>query len=239
MPDITQQRSIKMNKLSAIATSTVGRKIVNGLTGVLLCIYILAHMVANTLIIFNPMGFNLYAHFLMSLGVLLIIIEILLVLVFVFHAITAISVWWSKQRARPENYHTVKSAGGPSRKTFSSMTMIYGGVLMVAFLVWHVATMKYGHHTTIVHDGTEMHNLYQTVVGQFTQAWVMIPYEIIMITLGFHLWHGFWSSFQSLGLNHPKYTPIIDAVGYIFAIVIAAGFLAVPPYIYFTGGVAL
>jgi succinate dehydrogenase / fumarate reductase cytochrome b subunit len=228
-----------MTKLSAILLSTVGRKILNGLTGILLCIYILVHMAANTLIIFNPTAFNLYAHFLMSLGPLLIVIEILLLLVFVLHAFTAITVWWSKKKARPEGYAKVKSAGGPSRKTFASITMIYGGVLMIAFLVWHVATMKYGHHTVFVHNGSEMHNLYHTVVEQFTQAWVVIVYEFIMITVGFHLWHGFWSSFQSLGLNHPKYSPIIDAVGYVFAIVIAAGFLAVPPYIYFTGGVAL
>ena len=228
-----------MTKLSAILTSTVGRKILNGLTGMLLCVYILAHMVANTLIIFNPTGFNLYAHFLLSLGPLLIVIEVLLLAVFVLHAYTAISVWWSKQKARPDKYVKVKGAGGPSRKTFSSITMIYGGVLMIAFLVWHVATMKYGHHTVFVHDGVEMHNLYHTVVGQFTQLWVVILYEIIMITVGFHLWHGFWSAFQSLGLNHPKYMPFITAVGYVFAIVIAVGFLAVPPYVYITGGVAI
>ncbi|MGD8414796.1 MAG: succinate dehydrogenase cytochrome b subunit [Candidatus Latescibacterota bacterium] len=228
-----------MTKLSAIVMSTVGRKILNGLTGMLLCVYILVHMVANTLIIFDPTAFNLYAHFLMSLGPLLIVIEILLAAVFVLHAYTAISVWWSKQKARPDGYVKVTGAGGASRKTFSSMTMIYGGVIMIAFLVWHVATMKYGNHTVFVHNGQEMHNLYHTVVGQFTQGWVVILYEIVMITLGFHLWHGFWSSFQSLGLNHPKYMPIITAVGYIFAIVIAAGFLAIPPYIYFTGGVAL
>jgi succinate dehydrogenase / fumarate reductase cytochrome b subunit len=228
-----------MTRLSAILLSSVGRKILNGLTGMLLCVYILAHMLANTLIIFKPPAFNSYAHFLMSLGLLLIVIEILLLLVFILHAFTAITVWWSKIKARPQGYVKVKSAGGPSRKTFASTTMIYGGVLMIAFLVWHVATMKYGHHPSIVQNGTEMHNLYHTVVGQFTQAWVVISYEIIMITLGFHLWHGFWSAFQSLGLNHPKYMPIINAVGYLFAIVIAVGFLAVPPYIYFTGGVAL
>jgi len=228
-----------MTKLSAIVMSTVGRKILNGLTGMLLCVYILVHMAANTLIIFNPTAFNLYAHFLMGLGPLLIVIEILLLAVFVLHAYTAISVWWSKKKARPDRYAKVTGAGGPSRKTFSSITMIYGGVIMILFLVWHVTTMKYGHHTVFEHNGQEMHNLYHTVVEQFTQAWVVIFYEIVMITVGFHLWHGFWSSFQSLGLNHPKYMPIISAVGYVFAIVIAVGFLAVPPYIFITGGVAL
>lgn len=227
-----------MNKLSAIATSTVGRKIVNGLTGLLLCLYILVHMAANTLIIFSPTAFNLYAHFLMSLGPLLIVVEILLVAVFVFHALTAFTVWWSKQKARPERYHKVTDAGGSSRKTFSSRTMIYGGVIMIVFLFWHVATMKYGSHPVFVHNGKEMHDLYHTVVEQFTQGWVVILYEIVMITVGFHLWHGFWSGFQSLGMNHPKYTSFINAVGYVFAIVIAAGFLAVPPYVYFTGGAA-
>lgn len=228
-----------MTNLSAIVMSTVGRKILNGLTGILLCIYILAHMTANTLIIFSPTGFNQYAHFLLSLGPLLIVIEILLLAVFVLHAYTAITVWWSKRKARPESYAKVKSAGGPSRQTFSSKTMIYGGLIMIPFLVWHVATMKYGDHPVLVHNGEEMHNLYHTVVAQFTQGWVVILYEFVMIVLGFHLWHGFWSAFQSLGLNHPKYMPFINAVGYVFAIVIAVGFLAVPPYIYFTGGVAL
>ena len=225
-----------MNNVSAIVLSTVGRKILNGLTGLLLCIYILVHMAANTLIICNPTAFNLYAHFLMSLGALLIVIEILLLAVFVLHALTAITVWWSKQKARPDKYKNVTGAGGASRKTFSSITMIYGGVIMIVFLVWHVATMKYGSHAVFVHNGKEMIDLYHTVVEQFTQGWVVIFYEIVMITVGFHLWHGFWSAFQSLGMNHPKYTPIINAVGYVFAIVIAAGFLAVPPYIYFTGG---
>jgi succinate dehydrogenase / fumarate reductase cytochrome b subunit len=225
-----------MNKLSAFATSTVGRKFINGLTGALLCIYILVHMGANTLIIFNPMAFNLYAHFLMSLGPLLIFIELCLVAVFLFHAITAITVWFDKLKARPVRYHKVTGAGGTSRKTISSITMIYGGLLMIAFLVWHVATMKYGHHPTITHNGKEMHDLYHTVVVQFSQLWSVIAYEIIMITVGFHLWHGFWSSFQSLGLNHPKYMPIINVVGRIFAFVIAVGFLVVPPYVYFTGG---
>ena len=228
-----------MNKLSAILTSSVGRKILNGLTGMLLCIYILVHMAANTLIICNPTAFNLYAHFLMGLGPLLIVIEIMLVAVFVVHILSAITVWWSKRKARPTGYAKVKGAGGPSRKTFSSITMIYGGVIMILFLFWHVSTMKYGHHEVYVHNGAEVVNLYHTVVGQFTQGWVVILYEIVMITVGFHLWHGFWSSFQSLGLSHPKYTPIVNTIGYIFAIVIAAGFLAVPPYIYFTKGVAL
>lgn len=225
-----------MHKLSAFATSTVGRKFINGLTGALLCIYILVHMVANTLIIFNPVAFNLYAHFLMSLGPLLIFVELCLVAVFVFHAITAVSVWLDKLKARPVRYHQVTGAGGNSRKTFSSMTMIYGGAMMIVFLVWHVATMKYGTHPTFVHNGKEMHDLYHTVVEQFSQLWVVVAYEVIMLTVGFHLRHGFWSSFQSMGLSHPKYSPAVNVIGVIFAIVIAVGFLAVPPYVYFTGG---
>ena len=98
-----------MNNLSAILTSSVGRKILNGLTGMLLCIYILVHMAANTLIICNPTAFNLYAHFLMGLGPLLIVIEIMLVAVFVVHALSAITVWWSKSKIESFCLYLIKS----------------------------------------------------------------------------------------------------------------------------------
>lgn len=225
-----------MDRLSTIVTSTVGRKFLNGLTGFFLCLFITVHLLGNLLIVFNPEGFNVYAHTLESLGEILIAVEIGLVLVFLIHAITAVSVWWNKLSARPDKYRMVKSVGYPSRQTISSRTMIYTGIILGVFLVIHVIMFKYGPYYLTTHEGVQIRDLYKLVVEEFSKKWTVIAYEAVMILLGFHLRHGFWSAFQSLGMNHPKYSPIIYVLGIIFAIVIAVGFLAIPPYIYFTGG---
>lgn len=209
----------------------------NGLTGVFLWSYILLHLAGNLTIFAGPRALNLYASRLESLGPLLAIIEIGLLLTFLVHIVSAISVYVSGRRARPRKYNKTAGAGGRSHKTLASTSMIYTGVLILVFVVLHVLTFRFGAHHVVTYDGREVHDLYRIVVDVFSQLRNVIWYEVIMVLLGLHLRHGFWSSFQSLGLEHPKYSPLIETVGVIFALVIAVGFLAIPPFIYFTGGV--
>ncbi|MFQ5771522.1 MAG: succinate dehydrogenase, partial [bacterium] len=140
-----------------------------------------------------------------------------------------------KLRARPVGYQKKASAGGTSKKTISSTTMIYTGILIFVFLAIHLKTFKYGTYYTTNVNGVEMRDLHRLVIEVFQQLGYVIWYVAAMVLVGFHLRHGFWSAFQSLGANHPRYMPIIYGVGIILAIVLAVGFLGIPIWIYFTG----
>ena len=225
-----------MDKLSLLVRSTVGRKWLNGLTGVLLLAFITAHLGGNLNIIIGSEAFNGYAAKLWSLGELVYVIEFGLAALFLLHAVMGVSVYLEKRRARPDGYKQLRSAGGASRQTMFSKTMIFTGVLMFAFLVWHLIQFRFGPHYSTELHGKEARDLYRLVVEVFASPFNVIAYEVMMVLLGFHLRHGFWSAFQTLGVTHPKYTKPIYAIGILFAVVVALGFLSIPPYIYFSGG---
>lgn len=224
-------------RTSAVWSST-GRKILNGLTGLLLSAFVLVHLVENLLLFAGPEPYNRYVHRLLSLGVIIYAMEIVLGSIFLVHMITAVTVWLDKRRARPEPYAVRTRAGGPSRQTLFSRTMIYTGALLLIFLVLHLKTFKWGPEYEVVYGGVAMRDLHRLVMEVFSSAGYFLGYEVILILLGFHLRHGFWSAFQSLGLEHPRYSPIIYAFGILFAIAIAVGFLAIPAWIFVTGGAA-
>jgi succinate dehydrogenase / fumarate reductase cytochrome b subunit len=227
-----------MIRFSTSVLSTLGKKIIMGLSGILLSGFIVIHLLGN-LTLFNPDKdpFNIYAHTLLSLGPILYIAEAILAALFLGHFIYAIMVTWQNWSARPGRYHVVKNQGHPSRKTWGSVTMIYTGVIIMVFLILHLIHFKYGAvmmYTT--QDGLYIRDLYTLVHQFFANIWNVAFYVAVMILLGFHLSHGFWSAFQSLGVNHPVYTPVIYGIGYVFAIVMGFGFLVIPVWSYFTGG---
>jgi succinate dehydrogenase / fumarate reductase cytochrome b subunit len=230
-----------MARLRTITWSSVARKFINGITGLGLCLFIIFHLAGNlTLLWGTAEQFNAYSHFLMSTGVLVYTAEIVLLAFFVFHIITAVTVWWGKQMARPDSYQVGGNAGTPSKKTISSRTMIYTGAILFVFLVLHVRTFKYGPgidqgYLMVVH-GTPMRDLYRLAIDVFSKLGNVIWYVAVMALLGYHLRHGFWSAFQSLGANHPRCSPFIYGIALIFALIMAFGFLIIPVIIYFQGG---
>ena len=232
-----------MQQIGTIFWSSVGKKIVSAGTGLLLVLYVIAHLIGNLqLLRGDPVPFNEYAHFLESLGVFLFIIELALLAVFLFHILMGVMVWLDKLKARPQGYIKTADAGDPSKKTWSSKNMIITGIILAVFTTYHVITFKYGPgvskgYVTVI-NGVEMRDLYRLVVESFQNVYIMLGYVICMILLGLHLRHGFWSAFQSLGVQHPRLVPIIYGVGYLLAFVLAIGFLFIPIYIYFTGGAA-
>lgn len=232
-----------MQQILTILWSSVGKKIISAVTGLLLVLYVIAHLIGNlTLLRGDPIPFNKYAHFLESLSFLLYVIELGLLAVFVFHIVMGFMVWLDKLRARPQGYVKTADAGSPSKKTWSSKNMIISGLVLFIFTVIHVATFKYGPgvssgYVTVI-NGVEMRDLYRLVIETFQNIYVVAGYTIAMILLGLHLRHGFWSAFQSLGVQHRCLVPLIYAVGILAAIVLAAGFLLLPIYIYFRGGAA-
>jgi len=227
-----------MIHFSTSVLSTLGKKIIMGLSGMMLSGFIVVHLIGNiTLFYPDKDPFNLYAHFLMSLGGLLYVAEFFLAALFLGHFIYAIMVTWQNWSARPGRYAVVKGQGNTSRKSWGSVTMIYTGVIVMVFLVMHLLHFKFGAiimYTT--NEGIYIRDLYTLVHQFYANIWNVVFYVAVMVLLGFHLSHGFWSAFQSLGINHPVYTPLLQGLGYLFAIVMGLGFLIIPIWSFITGG---
>lgn len=229
------------NSRSGFLKSPIGKKIVTGVTGLGLVVFVLEHMSGNLALFSGSDAYNEYAHFLMSLGPLLYILEAGLVAFFVFHIVSGISVWRSKRSARSTGYDTYESAGRPSMQTSSSRSMIITGVILLVFLVFHLITFKFGpggpgnadpaYVTTV--DGTQMRDLSKLVYEKFSHASYAFGYTFVMLLLALHLRHGVWSAFQSLGAMRPGIQYTVYVVGAILGLGIALGFIAVPLAIYF------
>ncbi len=220
--------------------STVGRKFLLAVTGLCLVGFVIVHLMGNLLLLVGPEAFNAYAHRLMSLGPLLYVAEGLLLAVFLIHIVTAITVTWGNWKARPSGYQTARDQGGPSRMTLSSKTMIWTGLVLLVFLIVHLITFKYGpgieegYATSL--DGEPVRDLYRLVAEWFGNGIYVAYYVISMGLLGFHLRHGFWSAFQSLGGFHPRLTPLAYSLGIVAGVILAGGFLGLPVWFFLVGG---
>jgi succinate dehydrogenase / fumarate reductase cytochrome b subunit len=220
--------------------SSVGRKILMSLTGLVLFTFVVGHLAGNLqLLTGDPDPFNKYAHFLIGLGGLLIAVELILLGCVLVHVWAAVTIFFGKRSARPSRYAKLKSAGGASRKTLGASTMIYTGLIILVFVVLHLIDLKWGPgiqdgYVTQV-DGVEMRDLHRLVVETFQKPIYVVWYVAAMIVLGFHLSHAFWSAFQSLGFYHDRYTRVLYTGGRIVAFLIALGFLVIPVWIYFAG----
>ncbi len=224
----------------AAAWSTVGKKLLMAITGLLLIVFVLFHLAGNLLIL-SPQTtvFNIYSNTLVSLGDLLIVAEVLLLILFLVHFISAIAVYLVNRSARPQGYAVYKSQGSPSRKTIASSTMIWTGLVLAVFIPLHIITFKYGpgiaqgYYVTM--HGEKIRDMRRLVLEIFHQGGYVAWYVAALGLLGFHLSHGFWSSFQSIGANRPRFTPIIYTIGYFVALIVAIGFIIIPLWIYFHG----
>jgi len=231
-----------MKQIWSMVWSSVGKKVIDALTGLALVAFVIIHLIGNlSLLRGDPGPFNHYAHFWESLGFLLYVVEIGLVIVFLVHTVMGVAVWLDKRKARPEKYKLSADAGSPSKKTWSSRNMIISGLVLFVFTIVHLVNFKYGpglsENYIYLTDGQPIRDLYRLVVESFKSEIYVIGYTVAMVLLGLHLRHGFWSAFQSLGVQHPRLVPLIYAAGILIAIVLAAGFILLPVYIYFAGGV--
>jgi len=202
--------------------TTVGKKAIMAVTGVLLFGYVVAHLIGNLQIYFPPEKINHYAAFLHSHPALLWTARTTLLFAVGLHIWSSFQLWLLQREARPINY--VKKANLNS--TYASRTMLWSGPIIAAFVVFHLLHLTLG----TVHPGGpfDEHNVYNNVVTGF-QFWpVSLFYIIAMIMLCYHLYHGLWSMFQSLGFSHPVYTPWLKLFAKIFAILIAAGNISIP-----------
>ena len=226
-----------MPKLLEALQSQVGRKILTGVTGVALTLFVIVHLIGNLTLFGSPEAFNAYAYFLESQGILLIIAEIGLIAVVGVHAWIGISIWWNRRRARPVKYAVYSSKGGPSRQTLSSRTMAFTGVVLLLFIVIHVRTFKFGDAAMVELAGGELaRDLKTLVIDTFMDPFWAFGYTFVMILLGVHLGHGLWSSLTSLTMRSRGMSAMVYSAGTVTAFLLAVGFLSIPLYIFFTGG---
>jgi len=219
-------------KLSRVFSSSVGTKLLIGLTGLALFAYMVLHLAGNALIFLGPDTFNEYSHWLIS-NPLIVPIELGLLLVFLLHIYKTVTMWMGNKAARPIGYQKKEMAGHTSRKSLASSTMIASGLILLVFVVVHVKQFKFGSFY-LVKGSESVRDLYRTEIEVFRQPLWMAFYVIGTLLVGLHLRHGVSSAFQSLGLDHPRYTRRITAVGIAFAVLIGVGLAVIPIWVYFT-----
>ncbi len=222
-----------MARRSIIDTSTVTTKVLIALTGLALFLYLIVHLGGNLLILVGATTYNGYAAMLLS-NPLLVPVEIGLVAIFVIHIYKAIVMWWNNRKARPDPYYRKEWARYTSRKSVASSTMIYTGIITLIFIVLHVKMFKYGDVRLIGPSHEE--DLFTLVTTTFHDPLWVAFYELCLVLLGFHLWHGFASAFESLGIHYSRSNRGIVRLGKVLAIVIAGGFFFIPLWVYFLGG---
>jgi succinate dehydrogenase / fumarate reductase cytochrome b subunit len=226
-------------QFSQVFGSTIGKKFLLAVSGLTWAGFAIMHLIGNFQLLYSdPMPFNKYTQFLTGLGSLLYIAEFILAGTLLIHLFYAIKVTIDNYRARPQRYIVNKKAGDVSKRGIATHTMIFTGLALIVFLILHIMNFKFGTYYTTVIDGEIARDLYRTVYEYYSGLGNVIYYEIMMILLGFHLSHGFWSAFQSLGINGNRFTPFIYVTGLSISIVVSAGFILIPIYIYIAGGAA-
>ena len=220
------------SKVSRSLLNSVTKKQVMGITGLLLCGFVLTHFLGNLLLFVSPDAFNKYAYTLTS-NPLIYLAELILGLIFVAHIIMAMQLVRENRAARPVQYHSRTMSGRGS--TLASSTMPITGVITLIFVVLHIRGLKFGTHYETEVAGIVMRDMYRTTVEYFQDPLHVLFYVVAVSSLGFHVSHGFWSAFQSLGLNHPRYMPKIKLASILFGLLVAIGFSSLSIFCYFQG----
>jgi succinate dehydrogenase / fumarate reductase cytochrome b subunit len=215
--------------LNAALQSSVGRKFVMGLTGLFLCLFLVVHLAGNLLLYAGPEKYDEYAHKLHANEEILVIAEVLLFGAFAAHILLAISLAFTNSAAREHDY-AVKRSKVPGRTMnllglTPDSTMVITGLLVFLFLIVHLSDFKFEWAWGTELDGLEPYAKAQYILAD---AGRVLIYLIGSVVLGVHVAHGFASAFQSLGFNHPKYTPTVKTVSKVFGLVVAVGFGSIP-----------
>jgi len=222
-----------MSQRSGVFSSSVGQKLVIGITGFLLFLYLLIHIAGNLIVFLGPEAFNRYA-FVMEYGnPLLPAIELGLLLVVLIHIYKTVRMFIGNQEKRPVNYDMKKRAGKPSRKNFASSTMIASGLLLLVFLLIHVKAFRFSPEYEWPAGGRD---LYRQELEALQNPLVVGFYLLAMAAVGSHLWHGIASSLQSLGFDHPVWTPRILGAAKLVAFLIAGSFMVIAVWAYLQQG---
>lgn len=206
-----------MNWLTAALGSSLGKKLMMALTGLAFIGFLTAHLAGNLTLFGGKAAFNGYAEKLQSLGPVLHLFRAGMITFALVHVLTGLYLFLQNRKARPAGYTVHASAGG---RTLSSRTMPYTGVIILGFVIFHLF-----HFTFVDKTGT---TIFDMVTSAFNQPGLVVLYIAFMVVVALHVRHGFWSAFQTLGANHPKYMPAISLVSIAAGLAVAAGFGLLP-----------
>ena len=200
--------------------STIGKKVVMAVTGLILVGFVVGHVLGNLLVFQGPDRFNEYSAFLKSLGGPLWAVRGVLVISAILHVVAAVQLTRRKQVARPVGYVRQE----PQVSTIASRTIRLGGFLLLVFIIFHLL-----HFTTgSVHPAFSHTDVYGNVVTGFSVWWVSAFYVVSMVALGLHLYHGVWSSFRTVGVNPPSAYPLRRRFAAVLALGVWLGFTVIP-----------
>jgi succinate dehydrogenase / fumarate reductase cytochrome b subunit len=224
---VTVTHSGQRRTPKAAKTSSVFKKAVMAVSGIILVLYLIAHMIGNLKIFSGRESFNGYSDWIRTIGepavpaqTTLWIIRIVLLVAVVAHIWAAISLWRQAKRARPQGYVTKKAVA----QSYASRTMRWGGVILGLFVIYHILDLTVGVANPEGPDSTP----YDRVIAGFSNPIVTLVYVVALLALGFHLRHGIWSATQTLGQSNKTRERTVNAFATVFAVVLTAGFL-IPP----------
>lgn len=217
--------------MAAVATlyrSTIGKKAIMAVTGIILYGFVIVHMIGNLKVFEGPEGFNAYSHFLrvvgepaLPAGTLLWVIRIVLLVSVVAHVMAAIQLTRIDAAGRPVSYHKVKR----KQASFASLTLRWGGVAIFFFVIYHLLHFTVGTAHPQFVEGDAYHNL---VNGFMLQKWSAGAYIVAVAALGTHLYHGVWSAMQTLGLNNRRNDKLFRALAVLSGVGLFVGFATIP-----------
>ncbi|MBP2364135.1 MULTISPECIES: succinate dehydrogenase [Streptomyces] len=207
--------------------SSVGKKTIMAVSGLIMLGYLVVHMLGNLKIFFGSDEFNHYAHWLRTLGEpflhyewALWIVRVVLVAAVVLHAVSAYQLSRRDIRARPNAYVHRKA-----RASYATRTMRWGGIILALFIVWHILDLTTG---TVHPGGFQAGHPYQNVLDTFSTWYGNVIYIVAVLAVGLHVQHGFWSAAQTLGVGNATRDRMLKTVGNVLAVVLTAGFVSVP-----------
>lgn len=210
-----------------LTQTSIGKKWLMALSSLMLLLYVVLHMVGNLKIFFGSDPFNHYAEWLRVAGTPMIpnegalwIFRILLLVAIFIHIGAYVQLWLRTRRARGTRYKVYR----PQVFSYASRTMMWGGITLLAFVIYHLLHMTFGS----VHPQFVAGDPYNNVLIGFENLWVSLFYIIGVIALGLHLYHGLWSATQTFGLNNPKYNRWRRPVALWTAVLISAGYISIP-----------
>ncbi|OQX24269.1 MAG: succinate dehydrogenase [Desulfobacteraceae bacterium IS3] len=214
-----------MNWFTNTLGTSVGKKLMMAVTGLCFCGFLTVHLIGNLTLYGGKNLFNAYAEHLHSLGPVITVAEWGLLTLAIIHVLTGLTLFLGNLNARPERYAVSKSAGG---RTLGSSTMPYTGILLLIFIVLHLVNFHFADRT--------YQTVYHIVSRVLSRPEYVFIYVAAVIIAAIHVSHGFWSAFQTLGANHPKYMPFIQGAGLAFSVIVGFGFGFIPVFIFSIAG---
>ncbi|PWU19610.1 MAG: cytochrome B subunit [Bdellovibrio sp.] len=224
-------RSLRPLHRRPFVCTSIGKKFLMGVTGLIWAGFVLTHMAANLLILISKDLYNAYGYAITG-GAFIYVAETVLVLSLIVHVVTAVSLTIENRKARGSSY--AARSRGAKAASGASLTMAPQGLIILVFIILHIATFKYGaYYETTVH-GTTMRDLHRLVLEVFHQPKFVVWYLFALVILGVHLSHGLGSTIQSLGLKSETMSERwIKRISVLYGVVVATGFLSQPIYVYF------